>query len=776
MPFSEKKGITVGKTAFDTTDFGSSIRPFLHPATIDLLLMNDITNWLDIDANNSFVIHLAIAMNKNPLALHTMFARNCTRNLQAKQDCGWTPDVLATVLPSSLNFKIAILEKQPGDDTYTCKVYGSATHDAGHAPEPSVVLVRCGNDYSWLRNTKIQDLNIENSVQDCQHIHRVEWESMTTKTIFIEGCRNSKREATAGWKKSVWNTACNKVGLTKSESGKWWTKPPGFDNDKSFQDGSLTPDSFESLLKILEAKSMTCESVADLGSEAGHAVAQFAFKPFVKQVTGIEIQYAWVAYSAIMIQHLQLESLKEGYYLADIRIIHGSFLDTTVSEWEAALSCADLCICNNFNWDKGSGWSGGLTKSVNGNVAHLLVEQVKLDSHVLVFDRASFTGEAYQHIQTLDLIATWSTCGKTKVEILQMRPTQFKVLKKALQTLCQAKSCNFETLPRDWWEHEVTENGKGFLRLMDHVMKQDHFSISNSSAHLGWSVSPQKIVCIKKFPDRETDANIQREISILKQVAQNNEASTNNVIRFFGTDVDRRGGTVLIFERVEASSFNSDLQTMTIQQIVEYMYRLMQALKYLHEHNIVHRDVKQGNFLHNFQGKNFRLIDFGSAVEATKGFVAKGGGTRGFRAPETLIGIEQQTAAVDVWGAGIILLSLITGNPDILSRHERKVKGDVCDATHLKEIGCIVGDSEMRQLHGCRLGEPGDEYGDGSRHGNKKGWAAKALQSVKTGRKVQIDDHALDLLSKMLNVQPSKRITSEEALNHPFLQSAVNGQ
>jgi serine/threonine protein kinase len=198
------------------------------------------------------------------------------------------------------------------------------------------------------------------------------------------------------------------------------------------------------------------------------------------------------------------------------------------------------------------------------------------------------------------------------------------------------------------------------------------------------------------------------------------------------------------------------------------MYRLLQALNYLHERNVVHRDVKPENFLHNFQSNTFRLIDFGSAEKGANGFVKTGGGTRGFRAPETLIGIEQQTAAVDVWGAGIILLSLITGNPDILSRHERKVKGDVCDATHLKEIGCIVGDSEMRQLHGCRLGEPGDEYGDGSRHGNKKGWAAKALQSVITARNWKNDDHALDLLSKMLNVQSSERITSADALKHPF--------
>jgi serine/threonine protein kinase len=285
-------------------------------------------------------------------------------------------------------------------------------------------------------------------------------------------------------------------------------------------------------------------------------------------------------------------------------------------------------------------------------------------------------------------------------------------------------------------------------------------------------------VCIKKFPDlwgktkdlaKRQHQNIMQEIHILEIVAMNEDTSTHNVIRFLGTDVDRKGGTVLIFEMVHSSRFNSDLQSMTTQQIRDYMYRLLQALNYLHERNVVHRDVKPENFLHNFQSNTFRLIDFGSAEKGANGFVKTGGGTRGFRAPEILQGIATQTAAVDVWSAGIILLTLITGIPNILSRQEKKMTGIDCDAIHLKEIGCIVGNSEMREI-----GDTSDGYGGGIRHENNTGWAAKALQSAIPGRKLNNGDHALDLLSKMLKVQSSKRITTEDALKHPFLQSAVN--
>ena len=787
MPSPSSQNITIASTAFETSDFGSSIKPFLHQATIDLLLMEDIANWLDIDANNSFVVHLAIAMNKNPLALHTMFARNCTRNLQAKQDRVWTPDVLAAVLPSSLNFKIVILVKQKADDTYTCKIYGSDMHDAEETPGSSVVLVQDGRNYSWLRATRIQDVNIKMFQHNSQYA--VKWETLTKKSVFIRGCHNSETQAPVEWKNSVWNTACEKVGLIKSDTGKWLTKPPGFNLDLTFQDGSLTPQSFAELHDVLR-ESMTSGSVADLGSEAGHAVAQFAFMPFVNQVIGIEIQYAWVAYSVIMMQHLKSESYKHNHHMADIQIIHGSFLNTTLSEWEAALGRADLCFCNNPNWDKGSvsvpqgqqALTGEFRNKISVNVAHLLVDKMKFNSRVLVFDETSFTGQAYQVVKTLELRASWSTSNKaTKVEILRMCPTHFKVLKKALQMLCQAKNCNFGSLPKDWWENEVNQSGEGFLRLNDHILKQDYFEKSNASVHLGWNVTAPMTVCIKKFPDLgplwgKTKAvaqmqhhNIMQEIHILEIVAMNEDTSTHNVIRFLGTDVDRKGGTVLIFEMVNSSRFNSDLQSMTTQQIRDYMYRLLQALNYLHERNVVHRDVKPENFLHNFQSNTFRLIDFGSAEKGANGFVKTGGGTRGFRAPEILQGIATQTAAVDVWSAGIILLSLITGKPYILSQHDKNAKGNDVDALHLKEIEEIVGKTEIQQLN------EGEEYGDGSQHESKTGWAVKALQSVITTRNWKNDDHALDLLSKMLNVQSSERITSADALKHPFFQSAMNG-
>jgi serine/threonine protein kinase len=297
-------------------------------------------------------------------------------------------------------------------------------------------------------------------------------------------------------------------------------------------------------------------------------------------------------------------------------------------------------------------------------------------------------------------------------------------------------------------------------------MRRNHFAKSNATVHEGWSVTPARVVCIKQFAQETSLKNIDREIETLTFLNSSDDASKHNVISFIGTDEDRRWGKVLIFELVHARNFNLDLESMTAEQVSKYMHKLLQSLHYLHNRSVVHRDLKPANFLHNFESDTFRLIDFGSAVKSIEAFGKKGGGTKGFKSPETLTNSVSQTSAVDIWSAGIILFSLLTGKKHVLS--EIGVKGEkACEVSHLREIGEIVGTTKMKQWNILQS----DEYGNGCQYQNKTGWAAKALQSVIPERSWKPDDQALDLLSKMLEVDPTKRIKTLTALEHPFLKA-----
>ena len=114
------------------------------------------------------------------------------------------------------------------------------------------------------------------------------------------------------------------------------------------------------------------------------------------------------------------------------------------------------------------------------------------------------------------------------------------------------------------------------------------------------------------------------------------------------------------------------------------------ALAFIHERSVVHRDVKPGNIV--FDGENRALLaDFGSAKVLEAGREAMGGstqgkGTPGYSAPEVLAKFPA-TAASDVWSLGVTLLDLVSGCGE-LAKDESKVSQDLnAEYTLLRLLG-----------------------------------------------------------------------------------------
>jgi cell division control protein 7 len=66
------------------------------------------------------------------------------------------------------------------------------------------------------------------------------------------------------------------------------------------------------------------------------------------------------------------------------------------------------------------------------------------------------------------------------------------------------------------------------------------------------------------------------------------------------------------------------------------------------------------------------------------------GGTRGYRPPEVLARYRHQSCAIDMWSAGVILLSIMTRRPVFF------VSADDNDA--LAEIACLVGSQRLKEF------------------------------------------------------------------------------
>ena len=102
-----------------------------------------------------------------------------------------------------------------------------------------------------------------------------------------------------------------------------------------------------------------------------------------------------------------------------------------------------------------------------------------------------------------------------------------------------------------------------------------------------------------------------------------------------------------------------------------YTRQILQGLKYLHENNVIHRDIKSDNVLISASGEA-KLADFGCSKQLSTAAVEAGAqtvvGSPLFMAPEVISGDDTgYTFSADVWSVGCLLLELLGRKPWLLS-------------------------------------------------------------------------------------------------------------
>ncbi len=100
-------------------------------------------------------------------------------------------------------------------------------------------------------------------------------------------------------------------------------------------------------------------------------------------------------------------------------------------------------------------------------------------------------------------------------------------------------------------------------------------------------------------------------------------------------------------------------KNINMKVIKKWCVQILDVIKYLHDNNIVHRDLKLNNILYNANRGNILLCDFGLAYKChiKNDDVV---GTPGFMAPEIYTG--NYGKKVDIWSFGMCMIELITGN------------------------------------------------------------------------------------------------------------------
>jgi serine/threonine protein kinase len=158
--------------------------------------------------------------------------------------------------------------------------------------------------------------------------------------------------------------------------------------------------------------------------------------------------------------------------------------------------------------------------------------------------------------------------------------------------------------------------------------------------------------------DTEFLGILKKEYQILKTIEH------PHIIRAydFFTGVDC---AVLVMELFDGPSLDTLVRNSDERHLKETTARalfsqLLQAIDHLHQHRIVHRDVKAANILVSQDRKDLRLVDFNTARCLAEGMSLTMTGTVDYAAPEILQG-ESPSECGDIWSAGLCLHVMLAG-------------------------------------------------------------------------------------------------------------------
>ncbi|PRP74988.1 hypothetical protein PROFUN_07381 [Planoprotostelium fungivorum] len=199
---------------------------------------------------------------------------------------------------------------------------------------------------------------------------------------------------------------------------------------------------------------------------------------------------------------------------------------------------------------------------------------------------------------------------------------------------------------------------------------------------------------------------LKREIDIQRKVEHANIAKLLEVIEV----ADDR--TCLVMELVEGRDLIDVLEAYPERRIPEKEARkifrqIASAIQYLHEHGIVHRDIKLENVMFSHDG-SCKLIDFGFASHwSMTRALETPCGSANYAAPEILLRQPYRGPKTDVWGLGVLLYCMIRGRIPWAGETAREqlyntVQGkwtEIEDASKPLIVlisGCLLPDQESR--------------------------------------------------------------------------------
>ncbi|XP_063066022.1 calcium/calmodulin-dependent protein kinase type II subunit beta isoform X10 [Engraulis encrasicolus] len=230
-----------------------------------------------------------------------------------------------------------------------------------------------------------------------------------------------------------------------------------------------------------------------------------------------------------------------------------------------------------------------------------------------------------------------------------------------------------------------------------------------------------KIINTKKLSARDHQ-KLEREARICRLLKH------PNIVRLHDS-ISEEGFHYLLFDLVTGGELFEDIVAREYYSEADAshcIHQILESVCHCHQHDIVHRDLKPENLLLASKCKNaaVKLADFGLAIEVQGDQQAWFGfaGTPGYLSPEVLRK-EAYGKPVDIWACGVILYILLVGYPPFWDEDQHKL---------------------YQQIKAGAYDFPSPEWDT-------------------------VTPEAKNLINQMLTINPTKRITADQALKHPWV-------
>ncbi|KAG5756510.1 hypothetical protein H9Q72_008484 [Fusarium xylarioides] len=265
-----------------------------------------------------------------------------------------------------------------------------------------------------------------------------------------------------------------------------------------------------------------------------------------------------------------------------------------------------------------------------------------------------------------------------------------------------------------------------------------------------------RIYAMKLFKQDSRD-RIRRELEIFQYLANG-----PNIIKFIDAVQGEEGSDIgVVLEYVDNTDFRTLYPRFNDLDIRYYTRELLRALDFTHSQGIMHRDVRPHNVVIDHENRKLRLIGWSSAdfyrpdedLDTCVGL---------WKPPELLLYHERYDFSIDMWCFGAMLASMIFRKEPFFHGASR--------LDQLRKIAEVLGTDKLYRFVNEYDLELDDEELEALGQHHEQAWT----DFINLDNERLVSDEALSLIDQLLRFDPKERLTTAEALRHPYYEMLLS--